>query len=125
MSSGADRILDKIAGRTFGLGDGPIAERRQHARFPFQVTQRVAPYVNGEIPPAAAFRPVECYDISCSGFSYYLTKPPMVKEIVLALVIRAEVKYLKAVIVHTNAVCGADGLMYLVGCRFMGRIDAA
>jgi hypothetical protein len=124
MTSGADRILDKIANRTFGQGDGAIAERRQHARFPFLVTQRVAPYVQAEIPPAAAFRPVECYDISCSGFSYYLTQPPMVKEIVLALVIRAEVKYLKAVIVHTNAIWGAGGLKYLIGCRFVGRIDA-
>lgn len=124
MSSAADEILDKIAQRTFGPGDVAIEERRRHTRFAFHATQQVAPYVHGKIPPATAFRPVDCHDISCGGLSYYLNQPPLVNDIVLALTIRGEVKYLSAHIVRTTATLTTDGLKYLVGCRFVGRLDA-
>ena len=125
MSSNADEILDKIARRTFGPGDVAFEERRRHARFAFHAIQHVAPYIHGEIPPATAFRSVTCHDISCGGLSYYLNQPPIVNDIVLALTIRGEVKYLSAHIVRTIATLTADGLMYLVGCQFVGRLDVA
>ncbi len=123
MSSAADEILDTIAARTFGPGDVVIEERRRHPRFPFPAVQHVAPYVHGEIPPATAFRPVECYDISCGGLSYYLNQPPIVKDVLLALKIRGEVKLLSAHIVRTIAILTDEGLKYRVGCQFVGRLD--
>jgi len=123
MSSAADEILDKIALRTFGPGEEAFEERRRHTRFAFHAIQQVAPYIHGQIPPATAFRPVGCHDISCGGLSYYLNQPPIVKDIVLALTIRGEVKYLSANIVRTTATLTGDGLKYLVGCRFLGRLD--
>jgi hypothetical protein len=122
--SSTDEILDKIAQRTFGPGDAVFEERRRHSRFPFRAIQHVAPYVQGQIPPASAFSPVECHDLSCGGLSYYLNQPPLVNDIVLALKIRGEVKYLSAHIVRTIATLTTDGLRYLVGCRFVGRLDA-
>ena len=64
MSSSADEILDKITLRTFGPGDVVFEERRRHPRFAFRAIQYVAPYVQDGIPPATAFRPVMCHDIS-------------------------------------------------------------
>jgi PilZ domain len=119
-----DEILDTIARRTFGPGDTAFEERRRHARFPFRAVQRIAPYSQGKMPPATAFSSVECHDLSCGGLSYYLNQPPIANDIVVALTIRGEVKYLSAQIVRTIATLTAEGLTYLVGCRFVGRLDA-
>jgi hypothetical protein len=124
LSSDADEILDQIAQRTFAPGDEEFEERRRHPRFAFNAIQHVAPYVHGEMPAATAFQPVVCHDISCGGLSYYLNQPPIVKDVVLALSIRGQVKYLTAHILRTIVTLNDGGLKYLIGCRFIGRLDA-
>jgi PilZ domain len=118
-----EETLDKIARRTFGPGDIAFEERRRHARSAFNATQRVAPYTNGQVPPLTAFRSVECHDLSCGGLSYFLNQPPLAKEVVLALTIRGEVKFFSARIVRTVGTLTPDGLKFLVGCQFVGRLQ--
>lgn len=92
------------------------AEGRAHKRSPYPRLQLVAPWTGGRMPEVAAFRPVRCFDLSASGFSFLSPEQPEGPRLVVALGSDPKLTYLTAEVVHETAV-------RLVGCRFTGRIQ--
>ncbi|HUY89465.1 MAG TPA: GGDEF domain-containing protein [Pirellulales bacterium] len=102
---------------------GAPIDRRGQPRRPFPTNQFIAPYLNGQIPTRDMFQQVLCHDISSGGFSFLLPQPPRFDSIIVALGMPPNVTYLTGRIVHTSASSPNGQSMYLVGCRFMGRIE--
>jgi hypothetical protein len=101
----------------------PANERRRHARATFRGLQRIAPFSEGRFPPSNAFRQVSCHGISSGGFSFFQSEPPLEREFVVALTIGGTVKCFKARVIHAQATYTDEGLKFLVGCAFAGRIE--
>ncbi|MHB1035353.1 MAG: PilZ domain-containing protein [Pirellulales bacterium] len=121
-------------------------ERRTQRRMPFRCTQRIAPYVGGHLPDRSRFREVQCYDISSGGFSFLAPRTPDFELFVAAFGADPDAICLTARVAHTSTVqvyscglvervrhdcqptngCGPHGCqrdpMFLVGCRFVGRV---
>jgi diguanylate cyclase len=103
--------------------DASQAERRHSPRHKFERIQRIAPYRAGRVPAADEFHDVRCRDISAGGFSFWLPSPPDYSALVIALGQDSATKYLIAEVVRTTAVQHGDASVYLVGCRFTGRLN--
>lgn len=99
------------------------SNRRNHARRPFPTHQYVAPYVEGKLPALSEFYQVQCHDISPTGFSYLLSKPADHQSIVVALGSPPNVTYLTARVMHSTMTHSGGAPMFLIGCRFTGRIE--
>ena len=104
-----------------GFAEGKV-DRRRHPRAAFRGLQRIAPYA-GTFPKSNEFRQVSCHGISSGGFSFYQQEPPLEREFIVALTIGGQVKHFKARHVHAEATYTDDGLKFLVGCAFTGRIE--
>jgi hypothetical protein len=98
-------------------------DRRRQPRRPFPSHELIAPYVDGQWPAPGAFRQVRCHDISPGGIAFLLPKLPEYKSIVVALGIAPNVTYLAARITHTNTFQADGQPMFLIGCRFTGRLE--
>jgi hypothetical protein len=124
--------------------DGGV-QRRHGLRQQFLVAQRIAPGFLGEIPPDEAFREVRCYDLTRSGFSFFLAAPPDFEVLVAAFGWPPSVIHVGAKVVHQREVLlHPSGLvqplsnpssrsreapadrsataLVLVGCRFLQRL---
>lgn len=113
-------MIHEIAGVTPSSSD---AERRVKLRLSFPTTQAIAPYVDGGLPLKSMFRPVQCQDLSTTGLAFYLPEPPTTDRIVVALSTASSVTYLTAAIAHYKpASTDPTKPLYLVGCRFIGRV---
>ena len=99
------------------------SNRRNHARRPFPTHQFVAPYLDGKLPALTEFFQVQCHDISPTGFSYLLAKPAEQQSIVVALGSPPNVTYLTARVMHSTMTHSGNMPMFLIGCRFTGRIE--
>jgi hypothetical protein len=121
-------------------------DRRRALRHPFSVTQRIAPRRGQGFPEDSEFLPVQCHDLSQSGFSFLMLARPDFTSLVAAFGNPPEVIYVAAEVSHctevvldrsgvtervhdqTGRVIGpsADGQtatrMVLVGCRFTQRL---
>lgn len=102
---------------------GKPVDRRDQPRRPFPTGQFIAPYAEGQVPTREMFRQVPCHDISSGGFSFLLPDPPDFELFVVALDAPPKVTCLTAKVVHTTVTDSGPMPMYLVGCRFTGRID--
>jgi hypothetical protein len=69
------------------------------------------------------FQQVLCHDISSGGFSFILPHPPEFDSIVVALGMPPNVTYLSGQIVHSRATNPDGQSLYIVGCRFLGRVQ--
>jgi hypothetical protein len=99
------------------------SERRQKLRLSYPSVQSIAPYVDGNLPLKSMFRPVQCQDISTTGLAFFLPEPPTMDRIVVALSTANNATYLTAAICHYKRVAAEQGEpMFLVGCRFLGRV---
>jgi len=99
------------------------SDRRNLARHKFPRIQSIAPYVDGRVPTAEEFRDVRCRDLNSGGLSFWLPAPPDFSSLVVALGRDDTVKYLLGEVSHTATVQVGDKTVYLVGCRFTGRLD--
>jgi hypothetical protein len=103
----------------------PGRERRSAARRPFRYMQRIT-YANHE-PGSSATRSsmnVECLDISAGGMSFFLDRLPEFKELVVELGASQGIRFLKARVARVQKAALGNRLGYVVGCRFIGRVDA-
>ena len=98
-------------------------ERRRRERRNFPTVQSVAAYINGMIPPKERLEPVECNDISTGGMSFFASGPPTFDRLVVALSTATEMIYLSAAVAHYSFVGDAQNPRYLIGCRFLGRVQ--
>jgi hypothetical protein len=78
----------------------------------------LAPYVEGIFPSPDDISAVKGYDISEAGIAFYLPHPPRYQEYVVVLG-----SVLRPIYVRARVVRVAKKQMYLVGCRFTGRLQ--
>lgn len=108
------------AGRS---GERPArTERRQHERRPYSQVQWIAPYAGGRPPDQSMFKEVKCHDVSAGGFSYLLAEPPLYDSLVVELGAKPDSIYLTASVVRHEQVAWGKTPLFLVGCRFTGRV---
>ncbi|MHB1038635.1 MAG: hypothetical protein ACYC35_29590 [Pirellulales bacterium] len=135
-------IHDLMKARKEGKG----VERRSRRRMSFRCAQRIAPYIGGRLPDRSLFGEVQCYDISSCGFSFLSPRAPDFELFVVAFGADPDATCLTARVTHMSNVqvyscglvervlqdrqtaskCGPHGChrdpMFLVGCRFVGRV---
>jgi diguanylate cyclase len=99
------------------------ADRRGRPRHRFPRVQFIAPYNGGEFPTADQFREVRCRDLNANGIAFWLPSPPEDTSLVVALGQDDKIQYLLAEVSHTAAVARGNKTVYLVGCRFKGKVD--
>ncbi len=103
----------------------PHADRRERLRRAFPYVQRIAPIVDGCLPEPEAFRSVRCRDIAAAGFSYFAPDPPDYQDLVVALGTPASPTFLTARVMHATIVEREGKIVYIVGCRYLSRSEAA
>lgn len=98
------------------------AERRIEPRRMYQRLQLMAPVIGDKLPSQAEFRQVECYDISCRGFSYLEPDPPTYDTLVVAL---GEIpfSFLLARVMGFGQVRRDRRFDYRIGCQFTRRLN--
>ena len=69
------------------------------------------------------FQAVQCFDISSSGFSYLLDGPAEHQALIVALGVPPDITYLTARVEHSTMKQEQPSPLYLIGCRFAGRIE--
>lgn len=97
----------------------PVEAQRVHERRTLMKEVLLAPYVEGSFPMPEDFRSAKGFDISEGGISFFLPNPPTHELYVVVLGQAPNFIYMKARVVRV-----ANKHMYLVGCRFMGRMIA-
>ena len=123
FDSNAD-VLEAVQQRLDeGEKTGTPIDRRGQPRRPFPTNQFIAPYLNGKLPTREMFQQVLCHDISSGGFSFLLDQPPEFDSIIVALGMPPNVTYLTGRIVHTRNNSPNGESMFLVGCRFLSRVE--
>jgi len=126
--------------------DRKSPERRGRDRYPFWTTQRIAAKAGIGVPEDSEFFEVRCFDLSRSGFSFFLSNPPQFDAVVVALDASRQVTYVTGEIVrYQNVRVYPSGKispipdreppevsrnamgnpMVLVGVRFVERLQAS
>ena len=109
-------------------GESPSAqrrarrERRRKSRRPYPYMQRVAPYREGRRPPPDGFRKYRCYNISANGFSFLAHDEVDFDHCVVAFGAEPNFTYLTGEIMHSTEVERDGETVYLLGCRYTGRV---
>ncbi len=124
---------------------GTAADRRREPRHVFAAKQRVAFSRGLTLPNEAEYLEVQCHDLTRRGFSFLLTRRPVMDELVAAFGCEPETIYVAARVTHSKDVlvdaegnvvreidqrCCTDETgdtlgtwpMVLVGCRFVARL---
>jgi hypothetical protein len=139
------KLVHQLLGSPLSEGQD---ERRYQRRRPFAGIQSIAPCDGASMPPASAFRAVQCHDVSEGGFSFLMPVRPDFAMLVAALSAPPSIFHMVCEVAHcTPAVVHRSGLverigedrglrisstsapsgdvreMYLVGCRFLRRIE--
>jgi hypothetical protein len=96
-------------------------DRRDEIRQPYECRQLIAPFPEGSPPSAAEFRKVRCLNLSPNGMRYLDDSPPQCLRLIVLLG-AAPFTVLTAEVVHQTAAEGADQNLFLIGCRFTGRL---
>ena len=122
-------------------------DRRSSDRRPFFADHHIAPVRGEEFPEDSAFIPVRCYNLTRSGFSFFLPKQPDFTRLVAAFGSGGEALFVGAGVVHCQDVLvhelgavefleqsgrrakSGDRMadsgtpMVLIGCRFHERLE--
>ncbi|MCR4412451.1 MAG: PAS domain S-box protein [Thermoguttaceae bacterium] len=103
---------------------GPAGrELRSSPRRDYRYRQKIAPMVDGLRPSKRSFFEVVCRDISAGGISFYMNRLPDFDTLVLALGNEPAVSHFTARVMRVARVEEEGRIRYLVGCRFLGRIN--
>jgi hypothetical protein len=114
-------LSDRDAGETLTAAEvaGTAAERRRWKRRAFSAVQFMAPYDGTHLPTKAAFRQVQCNDLSPAGISFLLPSRPESKYVVVALGKPPRVSYTTAQVIY----CRRKARGFLVGCKFLAKVE--
>jgi len=103
---------------------GSLAEQRGAPRFDYGYIQGIT-LIDGETTEEGRFFFVTCNDFSRGGFSFYLDSEPDFEELVATLGRSPRTLRLRARVAHVQQVAGGPAPRWLVGCRFIDRLDPA
>ena len=79
--------------------------------------------VDGAMPSPRDFFEVDCRDISASGIAFVLDRSPSFESLVVALGRPPSVKHFTTRVVRVAQMEQDGRTRYLVGCRFLGRVQ--
>lgn len=119
-NSVASAVQREIMGRTT---PARTADRRRHQRRPFCYTQVVAPFRRGRFPTPDTFREVQCQDLAAGGCSFLLPDAPDCDAYIVALGVEPHCTYVVAEVLHARRDFSKSPAVFVVGCRFTGRIE--
>ncbi len=122
-SNGDDVGLGSDTNPFHPLPRGARGDRRRRPRRSFAYFQRIAPSIEGRIPPLRMFRRVKCLDISAGGFSFLSSVTPQETDYVVALGNPPVVIHVAARVAHITQTDYEGQPMFLVGCTYTGRLD--
>ena len=108
---------------TQNAAPAPGVERRGSPRRPFPYVQHVAAYQNDGAPQADAFAEVECHDLSATGFSFWAQEPPEQRYLVIRFGASNDLIYLAAEVIHATPRDRDGQAIFIVGCRFLQRLE--
>jgi PAS domain S-box-containing protein len=98
-------------------------EQRRSFRRQYRYRQSIAPITQGAMPSRREFFEVDCRDISASGIAFVLDHSPNFESLVVALGRYPAVKHFTARVVRVAQMEQDGRTRYLVGCRFLGRVQ--
>ncbi|HVX15201.1 MAG TPA: hypothetical protein VHC22_28670 [Pirellulales bacterium] len=91
-------------------------------RFSYQQQQWAAPCVDGRLPTADDFAPVECYELFGNGVSYYSDSPSATETVVVALGTDDEMIFMLARVMKEVSQRSSAPAGYLLECQFIRRV---
>jgi len=97
-------------------------EQRRSPRRTFRYEQLIAPLYSGTLPNKARFFPVECRDLSAGGIAFYLPDAPDFNALVVGLGKPPDLTYFTARVVRVSEEETPDGLRWVIGAQFTGRV---
>jgi hypothetical protein len=92
-------------------------------RFVYSAKQYVAPCHDGVLPLADSFEQVRCNDLSSGGVSFLSARAPDYQSVVVSVGTAPHLIFILAQVQHQHVVPTEEGQQYLVGCRFIERLD--
>ena len=100
------------------------AEQRSAKRWPYPVTELLAACRQGRLPNHTMFREVVCHDLSTTGISFFLPRPPGFRLAVITLGKLTDKTSMLIRVVHSTAYDVTGHNRYLVGCQFVRRVSS-
>jgi len=97
-------------------------EGRTSVRRSFNYKQLVAPMYEGLMPSRKDFFQVTCENISAGGFAFYIENKPDFEYLVVALGQTPMLTFFSARVIRVMQRELGGKELYLVGCRFSGRV---
>lgn len=97
-------------------------ETRTNARRSFNYKQLIAPIYEGVMPSREEFFQVTCENISAGGFAFYVEDEPDFEYLVVALGQEPILTFFSARVTRVMYKEHEGSNLYLVGCRFSGRV---
>ncbi len=98
-------------------------EGRQSKRRAFPFRQRVAFGVWDGTPPDEAFTDVTFRDVSASGCSFLVATRPTEERLLVQLGTEDHLVFVQAEVVHCTPKAAEGEEAYLIGCRFLKRVE--
>ena len=98
-------------------------ENRASPRRTFQYRQMIAPVTGNAMPSEQDFFEVDCADISAGGLSFYLSYLPDFEKLIVRLGRPPAMTHFAAQVVRHVEKLNGTQRQYLVGCRFLGRVQ--
>jgi hypothetical protein len=95
---------------------------RLDTRYPYGVTQFVAPVHGNTFPQPLEFQKVKCRDVSCRGVSYFSPSPPDSDQVILTLGGVPNLSFVCSRITNHRESDMDDETGYIVGCEFVARL---
>jgi PAS domain S-box-containing protein len=99
------------------------AERRRSFRRAYRYRQAIAPMTDGVVPTRWEFFEVDCWDISLGGIAFFLDRPPDFQTLVVSLGRPPALNHFTAQVVRVARMEQHGRMRYLVGCRFLERVQ--
>lgn len=98
-------------------------ERRGSPRRAYPYIQKIAPMTGPALPTCNDLREVPFRDISAGGVSFLLWYEPDFQHVVVELGQGRKTIWVTAEVVWTREVGEGEDRAYLVGCKFLGRVN--
>jgi PAS domain S-box-containing protein len=113
----------EVLGRSGDEQEGKSDQRRSPRRE-FGFPQRIAPMYGRTIPTERKFFEVACKDISATGISFFMERPPDFDTLVVELGNASARQYLVAKVARIAKAQPLGPRRFLIGCRFTERLSA-
>jgi len=118
----SDTSTSRTEARTLEPASGIAQIQPRAPRNRYAGTHSLAPLASDELRVTGDYFLVRCFDLSAGGFSFFCDEPPEFGRCVLGMGTRQEPLFMISKVIHCRPVESDEG-DYLVGCKFLERIE--